>query len=125
MSKHTKRSATSTHSLNSTLSEHLKRSSNKLNEQYKDMHWDENTNLGIDDGMIEVIEEMAIKMPDGEKLTARQMAQEIMYDAIVTYTNYWSEGQYGFDKMTSKEKGEVNKQLDKYRARFKKTLGFK
>ena len=102
----------------------MKNSTNRLNEKYRDFIFGD-TNDGIDDGIIRVIEEMAIKTPEGEKQSARAMAQDIMYDAVMTYTNYWSEGQYGFDKMTSKEKAEVNKHLDKYRARIKKLLGFK
>ena len=65
-----------------------------------------------------------IKRYDGEKLTANQMAKEILMDLIDT-RDYWQEKtNSNADKMTEKEIAAINKALEKQAQRIYKLLAY-
>lgn len=62
---------------------------------------------------------------DGEKRTAKQLAQELLADGVSRTRGYWNE-QSGvdWDAMTDAEKERVNDQLEKVGDRIARMLGF-
>ena len=67
---------------------------------------------------------MAIKF-EGEKRTAKQLAEELLADGISKTRGYWYENSsVDADDMTEKEKERVREQLQKIGDRLARRLGF-
>lgn len=68
------------------------------------------------------INEMAIRGYEDERISAKEKAKDIVFAAL-QITGYWTEDtSYGSKDMTSKEKSEVQRHIDKFVDRFEKML---
>jgi len=63
-----------------------------------------------------------IKSLDGERLTPKQKAQELVLDAIVSVVMYRLNEEEG--QMTEREKAQVEDQIVKQKERVEKLFGF-
>lgn len=62
---------------------------------------------------------------DGEKRTAKQLAQELLADGVSITRGYWFErAGVDWEAMTDAEKERVNDQLQKVGDRIARMLGF-
>ena len=67
---------------------------------------------------------MAITYMD-KRLTAKQLAQELLVDGLAVTRGYWTENSsVDFDAMTERERQQVNEQLEKVGDRLARAAGF-